>query len=761
MFENLFTPSPQFWTGLIASGIALPILIHLINRMRRKKIEWAAMEFLLKSHRKNRSWVWLKQLLLLLSRIALLLLALFMLAQVGCENDRVARLLGGKKTHHYVLIDDSFSMGQQDSKGQAFDRAVSMLSSITARAKNRQNQLFSLIPFSRAERADGQLSEGEESTPVAMLDSQLVDTNFDKTIESLKGQLLLSETTADSRAALAQVAQLVQNRKDENAIVYLVSDFCERNWQQPEEVKTAILNIERTGAAVEMIDCSQSDAINLAVTRLVAVGNVRAAETPLMMELTVKNFSATTANKIQVQIESWEYPNVAAGSQAEDVAPEVTRLPTVFIDSIEPGEIAQQAFPVFFNSVGQHTVIAKVENDSLAIDNQRACVVDIKKSADVLLVESLPAEDSEIFSIVLNPGGTTGIATESVDEAFLRDCTIEQLSKFDTVFLFDTGKISETGIRTLEQYVSEGGGVVFFLGPKTDPGFVTQDLYRGGNGVFPIPLKNIYEVPERLDDESSDIQPIQHPVFAPANSVKNSLLDLVQVSKVLAPPLEWSERANDTSVEVLATIRGAKQYPLVVSKTFGSGRSIVVTTTAGPEWNNWMRNATYLPIMLLMQDYVAAGRFSSLDQLVGEPIEEVYPKNEVRNEASMVVGEPDVRVEIPFSLTAGPKGETLVSDLSTDKSGVYEIWAQQLDGDIDVRRTAINVDTSESDLIQADHKEIVNRLSGTKTKLVDWDDFNPEPKIKPASTLNRLLFLLLIATLIGEPILAYMTNYHR
>ena len=124
---------------------------------------------------------------------------------------------------------------------------------------------------------------------------------------------------------------MVQNRTEENAIVYLVSDFCERNWKNPEEIKASILNIERTGAAVELIDCSKSKATNLAVTQLVAVGNVRAAETPLMMELTVKNFSTTTAKKVQVQVESWEYPVVDQGSRIESVAPEVTRLPTVFI----------------------------------------------------------------------------------------------------------------------------------------------------------------------------------------------------------------------------------------------------------------------------------------------------------------------------------------------------------------------------------------------------------------------------------------------
>ena len=752
------------WTGLIAAGVSLPILIHLINMMRHKKIKWAAMEFLLKSHRKNRRWVWLKQLLLLLSRIALLLLALFMLAQVGCENDRVARLLGGKKTHHYVLLDDSFSMGQQDSKGQAFDRAVSMLSSVAARAKNRQNQVFTLIPYSAAQTADAspELAVGTKAAPSpALLDSQQVDTNFDRTLESIKGQLLLSESTADARASLAKIAEQIQNRKDENAIVYLISDFRERDWQAPEEIKASILNIERTGAAVELIDCSQSVATNLAVTQLVALSNVRAAETPLMMELTVKNFSATTAKKIQVQIESWEYPQVEKGSRVESVSPDVVRLPTVFIESIEPGESAQQVFPVFFNTVGQHAVFAKVENDSLAVDNQRTCVVSIEKSSEALLIESAAKEASELFSNVMNPGGSTGISTEMADEAFLRDCTIEQLSKYDSVFLFDVANISETGVKTLEQYAADGGGVVFFMGPNTNLGFFTQDMYRGGEGLFPLPLERIYEVPERLDGEAADIQPVQHPVFAPANSVKNSLLDLIQISQVVTPPLEWSQRTNDLTVEVLATVRGAKQHPIVVSKKFGAGHCVAVTTTAGPEWNNWMRNPTYVPIMLLLQDFIASGRFSNLDQLVEQPILESYPKNEFRQEATMIVGDIDERTEVPFGLETGPKGELLLANLATDKASVYEIWGQQIDGQIDVRRTAINVDTLESDLTQADRKELVNRLASTQAKLVDWDKFNPEPKIKPASMLNRLLFCFLILMLVGEQLLAYATNYHR
>ena len=57
------------WGFLLALA---PLLIHLINLMRRKRVQWAAMDFLLRSYKKHRRWIWLKQLLLLLMRMALI-----------------------------------------------------------------------------------------------------------------------------------------------------------------------------------------------------------------------------------------------------------------------------------------------------------------------------------------------------------------------------------------------------------------------------------------------------------------------------------------------------------------------------------------------------------------------------------------------------------------------------------------------------------------------------------------------------------------
>ena len=70
--------NPWFaWAGL---GLAsIPIIIPLINRRRLRRLEWAAMEFLLLAMKKNRRRLRLEHLILLLCRIALMaLIGLFL-----------------------------------------------------------------------------------------------------------------------------------------------------------------------------------------------------------------------------------------------------------------------------------------------------------------------------------------------------------------------------------------------------------------------------------------------------------------------------------------------------------------------------------------------------------------------------------------------------------------------------------------------------------------------------------------------------------
>src|SRR3989440_12060494 len=100
-----------------AALVSSPIIIHLINRMRYRRVKWAAMEFLLKSQKRNRRRIIIEQLILLLLRILLVLLIGFLLARF------LGALAGPQQnTQHVVLIDDTPSMGDAHrEEGQPFD----------------------------------------------------------------------------------------------------------------------------------------------------------------------------------------------------------------------------------------------------------------------------------------------------------------------------------------------------------------------------------------------------------------------------------------------------------------------------------------------------------------------------------------------------------------------------------------------------------------------------------------------------------------
>src|SRR5258707_10845690 len=95
--------------AMVAGGalISAPILIHLINRMRFKRIRGAAMEFLLKSQKRNRRRLIIEQLILLMLRCLLVLLAGLLVARYVGE---ALGITSGSGTSHVVMLDNSLSM---------------------------------------------------------------------------------------------------------------------------------------------------------------------------------------------------------------------------------------------------------------------------------------------------------------------------------------------------------------------------------------------------------------------------------------------------------------------------------------------------------------------------------------------------------------------------------------------------------------------------------------------------------------------------
>ena len=101
-----------------AALFAVPLIIHLLNRQRYKRREWAAMEFLLLAFKKQRRRLRTENLLLLLLRCLIPIIIALAIARPVLRGDLAGAALGGS-AHHILILDHSYSMGYTPESAQS------------------------------------------------------------------------------------------------------------------------------------------------------------------------------------------------------------------------------------------------------------------------------------------------------------------------------------------------------------------------------------------------------------------------------------------------------------------------------------------------------------------------------------------------------------------------------------------------------------------------------------------------------------------
>src|SRR5215469_14796449 len=97
-----------FLNPLLIWGVllgAIPLIIHLLNRRRFRRVEWAPMHYLKLTIQRNRRRIELEQLLLLLLRISLPVMLFFYLARPVMNPTGLEQWLGlGGRASQIVLV---------------------------------------------------------------------------------------------------------------------------------------------------------------------------------------------------------------------------------------------------------------------------------------------------------------------------------------------------------------------------------------------------------------------------------------------------------------------------------------------------------------------------------------------------------------------------------------------------------------------------------------------------------------------------------
>lgn len=738
---------PLIWWGLPLA--AVPLVIHLINRLRHRRVRWAAMEFLLASQRRYRTRVLLQQVLLLALRTAAVVALVAALAQPRWRH-ALAGLLGRKATSHVVLLDDSGSMGElgderdpADPGGRrlsAFDRGrnvVERLGGELAAMPGRQELsvgLFSTLASGTSAEGPAWLATRQAATPAA--------------VQRLRDELAASAATATAvgpSEAVAAAAPACTVDADEGCVLWLVSDFRARDWTRSDDLVAALRRLAAAGVGIRLVDCASDPPVgagNLTIERLEVAGGVPATGVLVPVEVTVRNDRREMVRDVAVELR-------------EDGA----GRPGVRIEEIPAGGSVSRRFEARFPAAGGHVVEARLPADTLAMDDVRRAVVDVVEAADVLLVDGDPrggatAGDAFYLATALAPGSgaPTGLRPRIAPPRALAE---GDLTSYDCIWLLDVPRLEPAEVAALEAYVKAGGGVVFFTGPRTDAAAVNSTLHRDGDGVFPVPLAGAVDLLPDADAATPDLVVEEHPAVAVLAGQRNPFLDAVRIDRSFA--VESGDDAASRGVRRLLSLRSGQ--PLAVEKPFGAGVAVAILTTAAPTWNNWARgNPSWVVVMLELEATLAQARRRAESLEVGRPV--------------VVRLEPGIdETEVDFLVPPGGDLVRRTATVGTDGGlearldlaavpGLYEARWRRLDGTERTRAFAVNVAADEGRLERIGRRRLDATLAGIPFRHDRADGVEAAVDGAAGVPLAGPLLLVLIAILVGEQALAYVASYH-
>ena len=720
---------PLLLWGLLIAG--LPVLIHLINMMRHRRVRWAAMEFLLVSQKKHRTWILLKQLLLLLLRMAAVSLVVLAVAQPVLNNALGSRL-GSSKTHHFVLLDDSFSMSDHWDDTSAFAEAKAVLGRIAALASRQlQPQTFTLLRYSQATRPSGDRR--------ADFVKESVGSDFLGRLRRLLGGMKTSLSAAGPLPALEAVGPYLEQSKNDRRVLYLLSDFRARQWSEPGELRGRLARLSASGAEIHLINCVDAEHANLAISDLRPGRGTRAAGVPLLMEVTVANFGPATARDVPVAI------------VADDQA-----LPAVKTGEIPPGKTVKEQFQVYFASPGPHRIKAALPADVIAEDNERWCALDFPAGLPVLLIDGDPeARDAAYLAAALDPGRAvvTGIQPRIEKPRFL---SLNVLDGFQAIYLLNIERLDASAVEAVEKYVAHGGGLGVFLGPRSSTKFINDELYRGGKGLFPLPVSG--EAALLIDrlQKTPDLEVGAHPIFRVLADKRNGFIATVNVERYVAAAKGWKP-APDSGVQVIAHLRNGA--PLAVERRFGEGKVVAFLTTAAPEWNNWARNNPSFPVAVQELQAYLSHEPADTSRTIGTPLVVKLPPSQYDRALRFVTPEKDA---LPVVVNAVPTADgALTAGLAaTDFSGVYRVRLQRRDGQEETREFAYNVDPDEGDLRIVPGAQLARQYRGV-ARYERAAEFQSAGDTQAGYQMTDLLLYVLAGLLVLEQLLAWSASYHR
>ncbi len=684
--------APLFLAGLAA--IAIPVIVHLIQRERKNVVEFPSLMFIRKipyqSVERRRIHNWL--LLLLRAGAMILLVAAFSRPFLRVDPVQAAAALSGAR-EVVILLDRSASMGYADHWVRAQAEAKKIVATIHGEDK------ATLVLFGTGVE-EVVRATGDASRLNAAIDSAAVTSDGTRYAPAL-------------RVAQSKLSASALPRKE----AYLISDFQKTGWERQEEIHLP------QGAELKAISVASLETTNLAVTSVKFQRASFSGEERVMVTAGLTNRSADAVKNLPVKLEI------------------DGRLVDTRNVNIGPNSTGTATFPAVTVAAPMRATV-RAGSDNMARDNEFNFVLTPSRPVSILVIQADGAGDTSLFlTTALSIGAAPPFKTDVVTPSRVTPASFEKRS---LVILNDSSTLSTQANDALTRFVTQGGGLLVALGDR---------LPWNGSDLPLLPGKPGAAV-DRLAGGGGTLGYLDysHPIFDEFKDPKNGNFSNVRFFKYRAltpgPTDKVLARYDDGAAAMVERSVGSghisrsRRRSMTIGMIFRSGICSCRFCTRPPViWRN-----TPSPMRGTPSAGCSTSRCRSPRSCAKAARETV--RVAARKPSGVVMAPSGSQVTV---------GEGGVQAVELAEQGFYSVRLQGL-GDRRPFQVAVNLDPSESDLTPLPPAEFVATATGraavtTSGQSLENPELTPED-IEKKQGIWWYLFAAGTAMLLSEAVLA-------
>ena len=698
-------------------AVAIPILLHLFNLKKVRKVEFSTLMFLKDIQKSKLRKIKFKQLLLLFLRIFLIIFIVLTFTNPVFKGYNFAN--ADIKKSGIILLDDSYSMNTKDAKGTYFEQSKKIAEEII-KLYSSTDKVY-IIPNSYQ----------------GMKDKNILDAFSPGIIDSINAL-----RTCDFPFSLTRLLKitddLIGNESSMQTEIFIISDFQKINFDYYSNLQYNKLN--KNNIYFYAVNIGTREANNISIEKVIFKTKLFQKNKKINISARIRNFNKSSVSNKLIYL-------YADGNKLSESAVDIPL-----------SESKDADFSFRINRTGNITGYVELmqndfTDDEISEDNKYYFSFYIPDVFHILLVSDNPSNANYI---------RTAIETASLNEKDSLKTSYERyvytenknitpdLKNTDMMFISGKKSFSEDEIKLVEEFIKEGKGIFIFPDKNIEINSYNSLLTKLNsfrlNGII-VPAE---VTPANLKFEKIDFE---HPLIS--GIFKNENLSITSEINVESPEIKsyFDISSNEKSYPVISLSSGK---PYLIEAGSSNGKIVLCAVSAENDMSNFPLNSLFAPLVIRGIEYLSNNGIEQNNNTIGNN-NLVFLKG-IKNISNVIL--PDKR-KVPFNLNSDFKKENnyyntvLIPYYSfTNQAGIYTF--QDSSGNANFS-FVLNYDTLESNMTKADKSEVndyFNKAGIRNTRNVNgFDDIKTEVlQNRNGSELWKFCLLIAFALLIAEMI---------